>query len=238
VLFVGYGQDVDSVQVATDTIRTPNLDQSIDSTAVAAVPETDTTEIKEPKRFLTPSILLDYGKLLTYPLDFETKYEGGIELLFLERFALIGEFGTALLEPEEAYTNSIYESSGTYYRVGLGYVGPKDPEHNIGFYLRYGSATFDESIRVLIDSPTGVQDDPEVNFERTSLTANWWELALYTDKKLFKNSELLWIGLNLRFRILQSYDRQDVVDVYSIPGYGRSFDKTIPAANFFLRVRF
>ncbi len=232
LLLTCYCQVVDSVGLKSDTIPQMAIDVS------PVEPEIDSTEIELAKRLLVPSLYLDYGKLLTLPVDFETKYEGGIELLFLERFALIGEFGAMTLSPEGAYTNGIYDSDGTYYRIGVGYLGQLDNKHNIGISMRYGSSTFDENVRILVESPSGAQPEPSLIFDRSELSANWWELVLYTDQKLLRNSEIVWIGLNLRFRILQRYDSQEVIDVYAIPGYGRSFDKTIPAANFFIKVRF
>lgn len=197
--------------------------------------QTDDADTLVYKRTLTPSLYLDYGKLLTIPVDFETKYEGGLELLFMERFPLIVEVGQATLTPEGAYSNGTYESEGIYYRIGTGYYSQFLPKNKIGLTLRYAASTFTETGRIFIESPSGSQDDFIQNIKREDLKASWYEIVVYSDRKL---SELFSIGLNLRLRILESYDEQEGVDVYSIPGYGRSFDKTIPAANFFLKVSF
>lgn len=187
------------------------------------------------QKTITPSLYLDYGKLFTIPVDFETKYEGGLELLFIEKFPLILEIGQATLTPEGAYSNGTYQSEGHYYRVGAGYVSQFKPKNKIGLTVRYASSTFSESGRIFIESPSGSQEDFIQNIEREDLKATWYEIVVYSDRKL---SDLFSIGLNLRLRILTSYDEQAPVDVYSIPGYGRSFDQTIPAANFFLKVSF
>lgn len=228
-------QVVDSV--AVDSIR---MDQSMVVDSVATTDSTMISQedtIKVQRKFLTISPYLDLSKLLTIPTDFETKYEAGLELRFSERFSVYAEAGSATTSPREAYTNGTYESSGNYYRIGLGYVGPLDQEHDIGLSFRYGSATFDEDGRIFISSPSGVQGDLVEKITRTGLSAKWWEIVLYSDKKLLENSNLLWLGLHLRLRILASYDAQDTPDVYGIPGYGRAFDKTIPAVNFFLKVK-
>ena len=185
--------------------------------------------------FVKPALYIDYGKLLTLPSNIETKYEGGVELTFFGKFPLIVEVGQASLTPEGAYENGTYESEGLYYRVGLGYTGPFSTKNNIGISFRYARSTFNENGRIFIESPSGAQETFIQNINRSDLTASWYEVVLYSDRKL---SDLFSIGLNLRFRILADYDEQTPIDVYAIPGYGRSFDDTIPAANFFLKVTF
>lgn len=187
------------------------------------------------KRTITPAIYLDYGKLFTIPTTLETKYEGGIELLFLEKFPLIVEAGQATLTPEGAFSNGTYESRGYYYRIGTGFYNQFTPKNKVGLTVRYASSTFSEDGRVFIESPSGTQDTFVQNIDREDLKATWYEVVLYTDQRL---SDLFSIGLNLRLRILAVYDEQAPIDVYSIPGYGRSFDSTIPAANFFLKLSF
>lgn len=218
---------VDSVSLSSDSVAV-NIKDS-----VKVNPE-DTIK----RKFLTIGPYIDFGKLLTLPTDFETKYEGGLELRFFERYAIYAEAGSTTTSPKEAYTNGTYESTGTYYRLGAGYVGPFDPQHDIGISFRYGSSSFEESGRIFLESPSGSQEPLVRSIERKNLTAQWWEVVVYSDMQLFKNSKLFWFGVNIRLRILQSYDEQEVPDVYSIPGYGRSFDKTIPAANFFLKLKF
>ncbi len=187
------------------------------------------------KRLVSPSLYLDYGKLLTIPTNFETKYEGGIEILFLEKFPLIIEAGQATLSPEGAYSNGIYESEGFYYRIGAGYYSQFLAKNKIGISFRYASSTFTEDGRIFIESPSGAQGDFIQNIIREDLKATWYEVVVYSDQKL---TDLFTIGVNLRLRVMAEYDRQSPVEVYSIPGYGRSFDRTIPAVNFFLKVTF
>ena len=190
------------------------------------------------KRTITPSIYLDYGKLFTIPFNLETKYEGGLELLFMEHFPLIVEVGQAMLIPEEAHSYETYESEGLYYRIGTGYVNQFTAKNKIGLTVRYASSTFSEDGRIFIESPGESQSDFIQNIRHEDLKATWYEVVLYTDQRLLKDSDLLTIGMNLRLRILAAYDVQTPVDVYAIPGYGRSFDKTIPAVNLFLKVTF
>lgn len=204
------------------------------SMSLAQTETTDSTQV-QTVRTVIPSLYIDITKLITIPTTFETKYEGGLELLFQEKFPLILEVGKATLTPEGAYANGTYESDGMYYRLGAGYVGALNPKNKIGISARYAIASFNETGRISIKSPTSSQKDVNQDISYPNLKANWYEVVVYSDKKL---SELFSIGLNLRLRILGSYDKQEPVDVYAIPGYGRSFDKTTPAANFFLKVNF
>lgn len=198
------------------------------------------------RRAIIPSIYIDYGKFFTLPSNFETKYEGGIHLLINEKFPFIVEVGTATLTPESAYANGSYESTGNYFRVGTGIVTAIDAKNNIGLSLRYASSTFDEKGQYTIESESGKQDDYVQNIDRKNLSATWYEIVLFSERKIiFRNKEKkernwnpLSIGFNLRLRILGEYDSFNSVDVYAIPGYGRSFDKAIPAANLFLKVSF
>jgi len=232
IAYVCLGQEIDTV-----TVEQPVQLDSVPS--IQNLPKTDAVDtIKIQRRFLSVEPYLDFSKLLTIPTDFETKYEGGLELRFFERFSLIAEAGSVTTSPEGAYANGVYESSGTYFRVGAGIVGKYDAEHNAGISFRYAISSFDESGSIFIDSPSGAQERFTRRISRSDMSAQWWEIVYYSDKKLFKSSDLFWFGLNLRLRILQSYDEQEVPDVYAIPGYGRAFDKTIPAANFFLKLKF
>lgn len=233
---VGFAQEMDSLVVDSIHVDQVISVDSVIASADSTIMEPEDT-IKIERKFLTIGPYIDISKLLTIPADFETKYEGGLELRFSERFSIYAEAGSATTSPKQAYTNGTYESTGTYYRLGLGYVGPLDLEHDIGISFRYGSATYDEDGRVFISSPSGGQADLVQSISRKGLTAQWWEVVLYSDRKLLENSDLLWLGLNLRLRILDSYDTQEAPDTYAIPGYGRTFDKSIPAVNFFLKIK-
>lgn len=194
-------------------------------------------EVKEDsvvyKRPFAPSLYLDYGKLLLLPSEFEQKIEGGFEFLLYEHFPIIAEVGMATLTPEGAYSNGVYESEGMYWRVGTGYVNQFLPKNKIGLTLRYGTASFSESGRISLESPSGAQGNYIYTIDRKDLTASWYEVVVYSDRHL---TDLFTIGVNLRLRILASYDEKTPIDVYAIPGYGRTFDKTIPAMNFFLKI--
>lgn len=197
------------------------------------ISQEDTTSVK---RKVIPSIYIDYGKFLTLALDFQTKYEGGIEILINEKFPIILEVGNATLAPKTAYANGSYESMGNYFRIGTGIVSQIYPKNKLGITLRYASSTFDESGTYTIQSSSGKQDDFVQEVDRKNLSANWAEVVVYSDKDL---NDLITIGMNLRFRILGKYDRfENEVDVFAIPGYGQTTDKVAPAVNLFVKLSF
>ena len=187
----------------------------------------------ESIKFFIPSIYIDYGKLLTYTFENETKIEGGVELLFKEKIPIIVEFGTATLNPN-AYSNASYEANGSYIRFGTGIYSRWQKKNRIGLTMRYALSSFDEITRLTGEITPSIRGSSG-SFDRRGLTASWLEVVLYTDKIL---TEWLAVGMNLRYRYLLDYDIQAPTDVFSIPGYGRSFDNSIPAVNLFVKVSF
>lgn len=212
----------------------------------AAMAQEETDTIAVVVRPITPSLYLDYGKLLTYPLSFESKIEVGAELLFKEKIPLIFEFGTSTLNPTKVYANGSYQAKGSYLRVGTGIYNQWTPKNKIGLTVRYATSTFDEVATLSTGDPINVETTLSDSFDRTGINANWLELVLYSDAKMFTGAkfedtflaDLFVVGMNLRFRYLLNYDLQAPDDVYAIPGYGHSFDDHLPAANLFLKVSF
>ena len=187
--------------------------------------------------FSSASILFDYGKLVGLALDTESKYEGGVQLEFWNRLCLVGDLGKAELTPTQIYKNGNYLSEGTYYRLGIGYKHDMNPKNNLAFTFRYAQANYQDKADILIVSESGLYNDYSDAFERQDLSAFWYELVLSTEKRFWKG---LYAGVHLRLRVMGEYDRTapEVFDTYVIPGYGRSFDKTIPAINLYLKYAF
>lgn len=199
--------------------------------------DTDTTRVV---RAFIPSIYIDYGKLLTIPLANELKYEGGIELLFNEKIPLIIEVGSATLTPREVYANGDYEAKGQYLRIGTGVYNQWQLKNKFGLTMRYAVSKFDEVARLNSEN-INIDRTLSASYDRKDVSASWLELVFYTDQKLFSDTkikDIFTIGMNLRYRYLLDYDIQTPDDVYAIPGYGRSFDESVPAMNVFLKVSF
>lgn len=201
------------------------LSQSADSL------QNDTLQIRK----LVPSIIIDYGKLLSLPTSIESKFEGGFELLINDKIPLILEVGQATLNPTKVYANGNYESQGQYIRFGTGYYSRLNPKNRFGITTRFAISNFEETATIDPELNLFLEDELVESYQRSKLSASWFEFVLYSDRKF---NDFLSIGANIRFRYLLDYDIQAPNDVYSIPGYGRSFDTSTMAFNLFLKASF
>lgn len=216
---------------------------SIVSLGAGAQSTVDTVGIK-PK-LATVYLYWDYGKTALLWTDFEKKTEFGLDLRIREKIQLIGEFGSADLKPREAFQNVSYEVSGSYWRVGAGLIGDIDPLNKIGIGMRYGQSTANDRAAYLIQTDPGNSGTVSGVLSRQNIKAHWMEIVLDSEKKLMlnkKNPEAMIndrfaIGVNARYRILLDYAEQENIDIYTIPGYGRSSGDRILAVNLFLKVR-
>ena len=226
-----WGQELDSVSVVV-----------ADTTALE-IPEEEVSESKSWK-FMTGRFQWDYGKNLIAIGGRENKLEGGAELLFLERFQLVAEYGNWSSNPANSFNNVDYTVEGTFYRFGAGYLGWVVPKNRIGLGFRYGKAEFEDRGTISIPS-TGFVDDFTTVFDRKNLSASWVELVLDSEKELnlmksnpeSKLNNLVSLGFYFRYKILLSSSSFDDVDVFSIPGYGRSINKRLPSINLFVKFK-
>lgn len=177
----------------------------------------------------------DYGKAMMMWTSQETKYEFGVQVDFFNKLFLVTEFGYGELVPPDSYTNAGYTSSGNYYRFGVGYKIEKDQKFNFGISGRYARSSFSDQGTVEIISNTGIYDNFSQDFQRSDLSATWYEVVFHSEQRIWKG---LYLGMIMRLRIMDKYDKQAPLDVYSIPGYGRTFDKTVPALNLYVKYAF
>ena len=224
----------DSTALVTDSVYTPTTSQEV-------TPD-------EPQRFLQLSLNLDYGKLIGQLPQFDEKYEAGASLLFFNQLLLTGEYGYGALTPESALINGSYSSEGTYFRLGGGYLRQISAQSKLGLSVLYASGQFSDRSTVITTSPSGVQPDFVETYQCNcgQQTARWYELVLNSESRLIlskenpesKINELFGLGFYLRARFLTSYDRYALspVDVYAIPGYGRTVNKPNLALNLFLKI--
>lgn len=209
------------------------------------------TELTPSKKPINLAFHIDYGKLLTLPFDFENKAEGGLALELFENIELLGEYGYWDKTSDQAIDNGTYNSTGSYYRVGAGFTFPfNTPGNRIGIGFRYASSSFEDagsySIAATDDLTTGFSE----SFERKDLSATWLSgvvtsVGLLKLRKSVPESPLnrmFRIGLQLRWRFLIERDRfsdpsnPEVIEVYTIPGYGRTLADSNLALNFFIRI--
>ena len=174
-------------------------------------------------------LYIDYGKLITVPTDFETKLEGGFAYRFKNRLSPNLQIGSAKLQPAQAIQNGEYTVEGQYFRVGLDYLLPIDNENLLYIGAKYGASRYEEAGHYMIASD--LWDTYENSFSRTGLKANWLEIIIGSEKQL---SPVFIAGGYFTLRALLSRDEFEPIDTYAIPGYGRAFDNTTPALNFYI----
>ena len=223
--------------------------QEADSMTVES-PESATVEERPKKQAINLALHLDYGKALTLPFKFENKIEGGVVLELFENLELIGEYGFWDKTSKQAIKNGTYHSTGSYYRAGLGFTVPfNTPGNRIGIGFRYAHSQFEDSGSFTIDPTDNLSSEFSDSFERQDLTATWIAGVLTSVGQLkLKKSDaesplnrMFRIGLQLRWRFLLERDRfgdpanPEVIEVYTIPGYGRTLADTNLALNFFIR---
>lgn len=227
----------DSLQVATSDV-TQGSSQKVSDEQVSP------SDTLKPKKFISGvELVIDYGKILTLWTNFESKYEGGVNVRFYERIVLAAEVGHAELNPLKAYDNAVYYTvRGSYARLGLDYYTSYDPKSFYYAGLRYGMSMFEDEGLFLIDSE--YWEDYQEGFGSKDLTASWAEFILGTEtylkigKKDPDNPESkLLIGWKFRLRFLVDFENREEPRIYSIPGYGRTFDKTVPSLNFYMKYR-
>lgn len=176
---------------------------------------------------------IDLLKLGSFALDFETKYEGQIGLSY-RNITLIAEAGYGYYASELAYKNSDdYEVEGNYYRIGIDYAFTLGVKSHLLLGLRYGQSSFQDKGTFEIESE--LWNNYTYSVERTDAEANWGEFILGTQTQIMKN---VYFGWYFRFRKILDRTTYEPIDIYNIPGYGKSIDNSIPALNLFLKYKF
>lgn len=217
--------EVDSLNAGTETVPS-----AMDTTQQAA---SDSAVVRMAYPFVRQvGLVLDYGKILGYLSGVEKKNEIGIQLNVKKSLMLVAEAGYSILNPNNALVNADYEIKGSYMRIGAGINQPITPQNNLTFSMRYGMATFEDQGTVMITSASGLYEPYEEAFSRSSLSASWFELVIGSEKSI---KPTLDIGFYFRVRVMDKYDAQEPYDVFAVPGYGRTFDKSVPALNLYLR---
>ncbi len=178
------------------------------------------------------SAILDYGKIFGYLSGVEKKNEIGVQIGFKKNLLLIAEAGYSILNPNDSYVNADYQVRGKYMRLGVGINKAITAENNLTLSLRYAMSEFEDQGTINVTSSSGLFEPYDQSFSRKSLSASWYELVLGSEKKI--NTKLR-LGFYLRVRVMNRYDEQEPYDVFTIPGYGRTFDNSVPAVNLYLR---
>lgn len=196
------------------------------------------------KKFLSGvEMKIDYGKLLLLWTNFESKYEVGINLRFKERIVLVTEYGQMTLDPLKAYDNTLYYTvKGSYGRIGFDYYTSYDLDNFYFIGVRYGRSMFEDEGLFILDSE--YWEDYQEGFGSKDIDASWGELVLGTEtflkigaKKKENPKTRFLLGWNASFRFLFDFQNREELPIYSIPGFGRTFNKVVPALNFYVKYR-
>lgn len=234
--------EIDSDSISMQNTISDSLNLISADTSAILVDMNDSLQNK--KLFSGLELIVDYGKILTLWTEFESKYEAGINLRFYEKLVLAAEAGYAELNPLKAYDNALYYTvKGSYARLGLDYYTAYDPKSFYYAGFRYGMSFFEDEGLFLIDSE--YWEDYQEGFGSTDITASWVELIVGTEtylkigKKVDEDPRSKWLfGWKFRLRILTDFENREEPLIYSIPGYGRTFDNATPAINLYVKYRF
>jgi hypothetical protein len=182
------------------------------------------------KSFNRFEISLDYLKLLTFAFPEETKLEAGIGFISKVNIGVNVEVGYGEKTPEDFYKNADYKVYGYYGRAGLSYYYPFNPDVNFIIGVKYAMSQYqDEAVFSILSS---MWDDFNGEFQRTDLEASWVEFILGSESSWKGN---LYFGFTFRLRFLIQADNFTTFEVYSVPGYGRTFDNFVPALNLYVK---
>ncbi len=202
--------------------------------------EVDTTVARIKQKYFAIYLSTDYGKLATTLAQLENKYEFNMGVQFSAHVRVTVDYGYGKLSPPNAIENGVYFSSGSYYRAGLDYVFTIAPKTTLSFGGMYAFSTFKDEGTVEILSE--IWPSLSESFERKDLQASWAEFVITSEAPILNRdegllSQLFW-GVKFRFRFMIERPRPTNFDVYAIPGYGRTFNNLVPAANLFISYKF
>ncbi len=175
---------------------------------------------------------IDVGKLTSFVLPFELKYEGFIGYQYKKSFLFSVEAGSGDLTPN-AYRNGQYQSQGIYWRAGPDYLISVNPRNSVYFGFRYAQSSFRDEGTFTVSSD--LWPDVEESYSRDALSAVWGELVLGSEANV---NDHLRFGWKFRVRFMFDFSEVDTFEIFAIPGYGRTVDKSIPALNLYLRYIF
>jgi len=178
-------------------------------------------------------LLIDYGKIATLASEFESKYDVEAGLIVFRRANIALEYGGGTLSPKKAFQNvGFYTVEGQYVRFGLDYIFALNAKNTFAIGGRYGVSNYADEGRFLLSSP--LWETYQSDFGSDDLSATWVALAATSETLMRKN---LYLGIKLRLRYLLEFETREDIPVYSIPGYGRTFDKSVPAVNLYIKYR-
>lgn len=168
-----------------------------------------------PLYFMDPAV---------YGVEFSADFEAA------ENLYPVIEFGFNRLSIEKENYN--YHSKGNYFRLGADYNFMKLDARNqyemafIGVRYAYSSLTYSADDILITESYWG---DYAGLIPETIINAHWIEFTLGLKAEIFKN---VFMGWSFRGRIMLSSNREDNIDPYNIPGYGKGKENSSGGFNY------
>jgi len=237
--FTSLAQQIDSLDQVGIAEGIDSLVQKIDSTfqdtlQIQTQISMDSTSDQHPpvdEGFIKfGDIYLDYGKLASIPFGMELKAEMGAGIYMRNNFGINVEAGYGAKYPEDHYKNAEYSSYGYYGRIGINYLLTYAPGVHLYFGGKYGYSLYEDEGTYELGSD--FWGDSEGSFHRTDLQADWFEVIMGSERRWKGN---IYLGFQARVRAIRNFDNFTPIEVYSIPGYGRTMDKAIPALNLYIK---
>ena len=228
-------EDSESEQISDTDAASESEEPEPDPEMAAAPTAPDSLKIDYSRNPFGIQVGIDLVKLGSFAIDQETKYEA-LAGLGYKNLTLVAEAGHSLFAYRNSYKNSEdYEVEGSYFRVGIDYAFNKGAKNQILVGLRYAKASFGDRGSFIVKSD--LWEDFTYTLEedaRNNSTATWGEIVVGTQTLIFRNA---YFGWYFRFRKLLERTEYDPIDIFYIPGYGKSFNNSIPALNLFLKYR-
>lgn len=215
---------LDLLPLAKDSLQVAASDTSM----------VDTTGIRFSTFPLLSSagVQLDYGKLISIFLPFETKFEAGLFLRVKGRVQASVDYGTAMVLPNQNEEGSSYLASGQYFKSGLAWLMYIDPVNKILLGGNYGYAQFRD--RVTFTEENAFIEQYPLGLQRDNREATWAEVYLGSEGRFKEN---VFIGFRIHYRRLIDYQQPQADDfpIRQIPGYGATQGNSVIGLNFYLR---
>jgi hypothetical protein len=154
-------------------------------------------------------------------------WEGSFELIGPYKLSFLGEFGQTTLEVNIAENTLIYNSKGSYGRIGFNFdLTDTKKRYELDLGWRMGYSFMDESARVAF---YGDYWNTVNNIQLPSRNSQFLfgQIVLDYKSKLFPKSKTflkdIWLGVNLRIRLKSSSIGNQEYDTPLIAGYGLNF---------------
>ena len=222
----------DTTHIISETIQSTNTPSSSFTTTVEDSLNLGLDDTLTHRTIQSIELYIDYLKLMGMAFPSQKKAEMGVKILTGIYLGLFFEGGYALITPEDYIYNGAYEVTGYYGRLGVSYNYEFLPNANFYAGLSYAQSRYEDEATIQIQS--SLWDDYNQKYTRQSLEAQWAEVILGSESRWKGN---FYLGFMVRLRLMISNDNFTPIEVYTIPGYGRSFSKAVPALNLYIKYR-